>query len=432
MATNGLFGANDQLQQLLEKRRLEQANQRQQLGNLFASGAKNRAQAATNNAGAQVGASFGQGFAKGILGESEQIKGARARAEAASGVEETPQSYLDLAGRLDKVGDSERAILARRRAAELAKEQLEVQAAAKQASSRVEYISTIAEKYPDVASYIESGGTIEKAQSIIESRNKAPASAITELQSSNGVNRKYLINKETGDIIEDLGVAPKKKSDTSIVNNIGGEPDPFLKKLGEKEAERFVKTREAAELARTAMQGIDESITLLNSNEGIISGTAGEFRLNASKALAQAGIIESDSIANTEAFFANQGNQVAQVITAFGAGTGLSDADREFAKQIAGGEISLSENSLRKILDIRKRALTNLIGTYNTRAQQISEKNPQYSGVVSQIELPKVKNVIAIEDLPTEPSSIAVNPQTKQKIFLINGTWVDRFGNAPK
>jgi formyltetrahydrofolate synthetase len=60
----------------------------------------------------------------------------------------------------------------------------------------------------------------------------------------------------------------------------------------------------------------------------------------------------------------------------FGAGTGLSDADREFAKLIAGGNTQVTEAALRRILDINERAARGVIALHNERAKGVKTNIP--------------------------------------------------------
>ena len=97
------------------------------------------------------------------------------------------------------------------------------------------------------------------------------------------------------------------------------------------------------------------------------------------------GIDPSDpALQNTEAYIALAAPRVADIITAFGAGTGLSDADREFAAKAAAGDISMTPQSLQRILKILKKAAENKLGMYNdtVRAMQKEGLNPAANGFV--------------------------------------------------
>ena len=101
-------------------------------------------------------------------------------------------------------------------------------------------------------------------------------------------------------------------------------------------------------------------------DRGIVSGLAADVRVTFGKALQLAGFNYADEdIANTEAYVASSASRTAQIIKAFGAGTGLSDADREYAAKAAAGKIELTEKSLRRILDINERANAYAVRRWN-------------------------------------------------------------------
>lgn len=91
---------------------------------------------------------------------------------------------------------------------------------------------------------------------------------------------------------------------------------------------------------------------------GIITGFGAEFQTDVLRFGQQLGLLPpemTDKLAASQAFFATRGRAVAEVIKAFGAGTGLSDADREYAQKIAAGEIGLTGEAVTKLLDIERR-----------------------------------------------------------------------------
>jgi hypothetical protein len=111
-------------------------------------------------------------------------------------------------------------------------------------------------------------------------------------------------------------------------------------------------------------------------DQGIVTG----FGANALTTIASIGqrfgILSSeqaDTLARTQTFDSNAGNLVAEVIKAFGAGTGLSDADREYATKIAGGLITLEEMSLKRILEITQRRAIAEAEAYNKQLAKLGE-----------------------------------------------------------
>ena len=128
----------------------------------------------------------------------------------------------------------------------------------------------------------------------------------------------------------------------------------------------------------------DSALRLLEVNklseqigeEGFISGLGGQAKLNVIKALESVGLAPEEATklaSNTEAFFAYRGRAVAEIITAFGSGTGLSDKDREYAQKIAAGEISMTKESIRRLLEIERRHARNTILANNEAVKRMYE-----------------------------------------------------------
>jgi hypothetical protein len=143
----------------------------------------------------------------------------------------------------------------------------------------------------------------------------------------------------------------------------------FSETLGETAGKRLDDFRTKAESAVSSLQNSEQLAPLLNDPK-FISGTLANARLAVAKAV---GI----DVSATEAYFAGVGQQVAERITAFGAGTGLSDADREFAKKIAAGEETLSVESIRRIIRINNESAENVINRYNKERDMLAKKEPE-------------------------------------------------------
>ena len=145
---------------------------------------------------------------------------------------------------------------------------------------------------------------------------------------------------------------------------------PFADELAKKGADELFKRRD---VAIGAMQTLDANQTarqLLDS--GIVSGIGADYIMSFGKALQQAGLgIGKDAIANTEAFVALRSKEVANVVKQFGAGAGISNADREYALKAAAGEVSLTESSIRKILELHDATSRAAIKSYNDSVKQL-------------------------------------------------------------
>ena len=114
-------------------------------------------------------------------------------------------------------------------------------------------------------------------------------------------------------------------------------------------------------------------------DEEIITGTCAKSRVAVEKALAQAGIIDGQRVANTEAFLAAAANQTIRLLEtgALGSGTAVSDKDKEFMALAAGGQIELSEDSIRRIIRINRQVAQESYNAYNRFINVSSERFPE-------------------------------------------------------
>ncbi len=145
----------------------------------------------------------------------------------------------------------------------------------------------------------------------------------------------------------------------------------FDEKLGADLGAQIGEARTAATDAQLSLAASQEALNLLD--KGMITGFGADFRLGMGKALQQVGVnLADDAIANTEAFVATRALEVGRLIKLFGAGTGLSDADREYATKAAAGSIDLNEDSIRRIIEINNRAAQNVIDKYNMLAAPLA------------------------------------------------------------
>lgn len=162
----------------------------------------------------------------------------------------------------------------------------------------------------------------------------------------------------------------------------------FNKEFGKQSAAMFFDHRKAAIEAQASLQNNNEARALLD--KGVITGFGANFAVGFGKALQQAGFtFDSDAIANTQAFGATRAKEVGRLIQLFGAGTGLSDADREYATKAAAGDITMTEDAIRKIIDINDRAARNILTRYNAEASKI---DPSMSPFPLTVEAPKGGN----------------------------------------
>ena len=199
--------------------------------------------------------------------------------------------------------------------------------------------------------------------------------------------------KGMDDVVVDALTKKKAASGTTITKdgskvevNLGQEGESaFLKELGKKKAASVIASYDSAQASSIKSNVLDTQWETISKGAGILTGTLAEVKLGAGKLLKSVGLLSGEGdelIANTETFIANAGNLVAEVIKAFGAGTGLSDADREFAKGIVGGSITLDGESLKRLLILQARATKKKIQEHNKAMGKLSGDTAQFGLIV--------------------------------------------------
>jgi len=174
----------------------------------------------------------------------------------------------------------------------------------------------------------------------------------------------------------------------------------FESELGKGQAESIVKSKTAAQDAASIIDTVKTGRDIMKS--GMITGAGADFLVNLNQGLKTAGIDAgyADAAANSQAFTANMAGNVGKLIKQFGAGTGLSDADREFAKDMAGGRISLDPKAINRILDINERAARNVITRHNKDVKGIKTNIPLEVEMPPEIKTPAAANVVTNPQFP--------------------------------
>lgn len=182
----------------------------------------------------------------------------------------------------------------------------------------------------------------------------------------------------------------------------------FESELGKGQAEGLIKGKAAAQDAASIIDTVKTGRDIMKS--GMITGAGADFLVNLNQGLKTAGIDMGygDAAANSQAFTANMAGNVGKLIKQFGAGTGLSDADREFAKDMAGGRISLDAKAINRILDINERAARNSITRHNKDVKGIKTNIPL------EVEMPVAAPSASVVSAPSSAIDyLRANPSMK-------------------
>lgn len=168
--------------------------------------------------------------------------------------------------------------------------------------------------------------------------------------------------KDTGTGITAIDSGTGEARVVAPIDNAGKK---FDENFGAGFGTQVVELRDAASTAQESLRANERARALLDS--GTITGFGANFRLGLGRALQQVGYTANDdAIANTEAYIAGRVTETGRLISMFGAGTGLSDADRQYAAAAAAGNIDMSEEGIRRILRIADEVAREAIDKYNT------------------------------------------------------------------
>jgi len=133
-------------------------------------------------------------------------------------------------------------------------------------------------------------------------------------------------------------------------------------------------SQERANAARDDINSIHSAREQLDAAGGVFSGSLADKKLALGKIYAMLGG-DNSKVTNTESYGAAIGQRVASMVKAFGSGTAISDSDRKFASAMAGGNITLDEASMRRILDIGEKAARAKIGQHNEFVDKVVGAN---------------------------------------------------------
>jgi hypothetical protein len=165
-----------------------------------------------------------------------------------------------------------------------------------------------------------------------------------------------------------------KPAASTVVNVNNAQEKEFEKQVGKDQAEILKTSKAGAEDAAQILATNMVGKTLLD--KGMLTGVGANFFTTLNQGLSQAGIDfgYADAAQNSQAYGALMAANTAKIIKQFGAGTGLSDADREYALKAAAGDIKMDENAIRKILTINNRAAQNAITKHNKMVKTVEDK----------------------------------------------------------
>lgn len=166
--------------------------------------------------------------------------------------------------------------------------------------------------------------------------------------------------------------------------------------------------RSAPERVRVARQ-----VKQILQNDKPITGTLAEQRLAISKALATAGIIDGGEAAATEALASTLASQALAAIktSGLGAGSGFSNADRDFLERASAGKIDMTAGALARIADLNERAAIRSIERGNKVIERL-RTNPSLgsvAGALEPVEVPTIQRMPTAAEIEAEKRRRGIN-----------------------
>jgi hypothetical protein len=166
--------------------------------------------------------------------------------------------------------------------------------------------------------------------------------------------------------------------------------------------------RDAANKAVVSIESIDTS---LDNLDNMFTGYGATFRKDVARAARLIGVdlADVDQIENTEQYASLAGARVADYITNLGAGTGLSDKDREFAEKVVAGNVEMSPVTMRRLLTIIRNQNVRTINQYNTLRStvesELTGKEKAAMAFFLPVDMPPMRVAPEVDDTGLTPGS---------------------------
>jgi hypothetical protein len=180
-------------------------------------------------------------------------------------------------------------------------------------------------------------------------------------------------------------------------------------------AQVFTTVEKRADEARAAAQSLPSfaEARRLGNSGNIILGQGADLQVGLQKL---AGVLGYDTSAasNSETFRSAIAPTVLALVKGLGAGSGISNADREFAEKAAGGNINLEPATIKRLLDIGERAARAKVDGHNRMVDSVYPETDQQNGQVRSLFRVDVPEYQPPAPPPQGATPMQPAPQTQQ------------------
>lgn len=166
----------------------------------------------------------------------------------------------------------------------------------------------------------------------------------------------------------ELGLVQKAPSVQKVID----ASNKMVESLADESVKDIVNLRDRARTAKTKLDVLNRQLARLEG--GMPTGMTANIQVE----LARIGQLMdrpyNPELVNAQEYMMEVANLVKQEIKAFGSGTSITDADREYTQRMVGGDITQQAEALANMLQIYKRAAEGTIKDYNGVIEKTSSK----------------------------------------------------------
>lgn len=154
--------------------------------------------------------------------------------------------------------------------------------------------------------------------------------------------------------------------------------ETFGTQIAERDANMLDAARQAPTLASDANRILD-----LANNPNVFTGSLAQVKLNVARALGVVGADTNEVVANTEQLIAAAGQSTLNAIKGAGLGTGqgFTDKDLAFLRDIAGGKITFTKETLSELARLQYKVAEKAAGAWGSRVKEIPKEALEGTGI---------------------------------------------------
>jgi len=182
----------------------------------------------------------------------------------------------------------------------------------------------------------------------------------------------------------DLGLVQKAPSVQKVID----ASNKMVESLADESVKDIVNLRDRARTAKTKLDVLNRQLARLEG--GMPTGMTANIQVELARIGQLIGRPYNPELVNAQEYMMEVANLVKQEIKAFGSGTSITDADREYTQRMVGGDITQQAEALANMLKIYKKAAEGTIQDYNGVIEKTSSKlGEENMGSFQTITMPK-------------------------------------------